>query len=395
MGLNRKYDIDLITQRLIEHLINEDYKGYDPYDTLNSFLPFKYFGSFAQAAAIQIQLRNPVNIRPLLGIKKEKGAKSLGLILHAYSVLYSFEPSEFLLKQMHLVFDMIKNMIRKDDRFSGYFWAVHYPLVLSGRSRSKFDPSSVLACFMFEGIFEFYRVTQDEDAKEVLLGISKFITSCIPTTVTDEGKCYSYTALRKDIIYNANSFVSEILAKCFYLTGDEKFKVESLQTIKFNMAHMRDDGSWSYRFYPETGKDKNQIDFHQGFILNSINEALKYLNHSDRDIELKLEKAYSFYMNEQFTEDGKGLWRYPELFPIDIHNQAVGIIVFSRMFFDPEKSKERAKTILKYTLNNLYSEKKGIFYYQKRKLFTNKIDYFRWNQAWMLLALAYFKKMIK
>jgi len=32
--------------------------------------------------------------------------------------------------------------------------------------------------------------------------------------------------------------------------------------------------------------------------------------------------------------------------------------------------------------------KKGYFYYQKHRFYTNKISYMRWSQAWMLLAIS-------
>ena len=70
-----------VIDKLITHIQKEKYKGYDPYDTLNSFIPFKLFGSFVQAAAIQFQLRNPINIRKIIGIKKEYSVKSLGLMI--------------------------------------------------------------------------------------------------------------------------------------------------------------------------------------------------------------------------------------------------------------------------------------------------------------------------
>lgn len=89
------------------------------------------------------------------------------------------------------------------------------------------------------------------------------------------------------------------------------------------------------------------------------------------------------------------MWRYPVLYPIDIHNQAVGIITFSKMSTYSSLSKDVTSEIIEYTLSNLYNKKKGYFYYQKRKFFTNRIDYIRWNQSWMLLALAYYIKSIK
>ena len=74
--------------KLEYYIDKEKYKGYDPYDILNSNLPFKKLGKWFSAISTQIQKRNPINIRPLLGIKKEINPKAFGLFLQAYSILY-------------------------------------------------------------------------------------------------------------------------------------------------------------------------------------------------------------------------------------------------------------------------------------------------------------------
>ena len=67
-------------KKLEDYIIRENYKGYDPYDTLTSYIPFKILGKWPSAIATQIQKRNPVNIRPLLGIRKGINPKAFGLI---------------------------------------------------------------------------------------------------------------------------------------------------------------------------------------------------------------------------------------------------------------------------------------------------------------------------
>lgn len=71
-----------------------------------------------------------------------------------------------------------------------------------------------------------------------------------------------------------------------------------------------------------------QIDFHQGFVLNSIFSVYKYADNKAEYLE-SIKKGMSFYKEKQFREDGTSLFRYPHKHPIDIHNQAQGIISFS------------------------------------------------------------------
>lgn len=381
--------LSAIIDRLILHLKLENYKGYDPYDALNSYVPYRLLGHKIQVLAIQIQLRNPINLRPILGIKKDYSVKSLGLILQALSQYYQINRREDVLTEMNKLFDLLLEKRIKNQSFSGSYWAVHYPIAWKTWERPKFDPSAVLACVVFEGVFEYYKATNSSKAKDLLIDIGVFLLNNIPITENEFGKCYSYTARKKEIVYNANMYVAESLSKLFYLTKEERYKNEALKCIDFDIHYQRHNGCWGYRLYPETGKEREQIDFHQGFIINSLGESLKYLGIKDKYYESALKKAFNFYLHEQFTDDGRGYWRLPSLYPIDIHNQAVGIWIGSKYnYLSDDTIKHKVEAIVEWTLKHMYNKKKGYFYYQKRRLFINKIDYIRWNQAWMLLGLV-------
>jgi hypothetical protein len=46
-----------------------------------------------------------------------------------------------------------------------------------------------------------------------------------------------------------------------------------------------------------------------------------------------------------------------------------------------------AEKIAGWTIENL-RDSSGYFYYQRRRLFTVRIPFMRWTQAWMLYAIA-------
>ena len=64
---------------LREYIEKEQFKGYDPYDILNSNIKFNSFGNWCSVIATQLQKRNPINLRPYIGIKKEVNPKAFGL----------------------------------------------------------------------------------------------------------------------------------------------------------------------------------------------------------------------------------------------------------------------------------------------------------------------------
>ena len=79
--------IEESVRKLISFCSDQEYKGYDPFDGLNSKL-FKYSGLskfyFFRLFWVQLFKRNPVNIRRLVGIDKEYNSKGLGLFLSSY-----------------------------------------------------------------------------------------------------------------------------------------------------------------------------------------------------------------------------------------------------------------------------------------------------------------------
>src|ERR1700739_1993628 len=140
-----KQDLELYIERLKklqEYVEQEDFKGYDPYDTLNSPLKFKYFGKMAAVLALQFQKRNPVNIRPLLGVKKEHNPKALGLFLYAYCKLQKHEFSKDNSKQIQFLYNQLKQTYSKG--FSGYCWGYNFDWASSGKYIGKYSPNIVV-----------------------------------------------------------------------------------------------------------------------------------------------------------------------------------------------------------------------------------------------------------
>ena len=80
--MTSKYELSFLA--LKNYCENEQYKGWDPYDGLNSkvfqALPLKHW-DLARLAWIQAFKRNPINLRQLFLIPKEHNAKGVGLLL--------------------------------------------------------------------------------------------------------------------------------------------------------------------------------------------------------------------------------------------------------------------------------------------------------------------------
>ena len=82
--------------KLKNYCESENFKGWDPYDGLNSkvfqVLPFKYW-DLGRAIWIQIFKHSPINFRRLLLVPKEHNAKGVALFLLGYCKLYKLAQS--------------------------------------------------------------------------------------------------------------------------------------------------------------------------------------------------------------------------------------------------------------------------------------------------------------
>ena len=79
-------------KKLKSYCESEGFKGWDPYDGLNSkvfkAIPFLGKSAFARLCVIQGFKRSPINLRPLLRVPKQYNAKGIGLFLQGYCNLY-------------------------------------------------------------------------------------------------------------------------------------------------------------------------------------------------------------------------------------------------------------------------------------------------------------------
>lgn len=379
---------ELITSslaKLLQYIESEDYKGYDPYDTLLSFIPFKKIGNWPAVIATQFQKRNPVNIRPLLGIKKDYNPKAMGLFLQAYSLLYQKTNERRYLDKAEEILDWLISNYSPD--YSGYCWGYNFPWASPVKYVDALVPSSVVTGFVCKGIYEYWKITKDSKSAMLINSASDFVLNDLPVTETKDGLCFSYTPVVKDMCYNSSLLAAEILCYNSIINKKLQNSVLALKAIDFVIAKQLQDGKWNYSMDFNSGKERKQIDFHQGFVLESIHAIKSELNIKCEIIDLSLKRGLDFYINNQFDKTGVSLWRLPGKWPVDIHNQSQGIITFSKLSAYNNKFSDFALKIAQWTIVNM-QDPSGCFYFRINKTYTNRISYMRWSQAWMFLALA-------
>lgn len=370
--------------RLDRYVKANRFAGYDPYDALMGRIDFRKMGKWAPVLAIQAMKRLPVNLRPLLGIPRQVNPKALGLLLDAYSRRAALGDVHSRATADEL---LIKLLERQSEDYSETCWGYPFDWASPVKFLPAGTPSAVVNGFIGRGLHSYFRVTGDARAAEALDGAAQFVLNNLPVTETSDGICFSYTPVKQDCCYNACLLAAELLARTYDVWGVADLRDRAVRATEFVIRHQHEDGHWNYSLDMSTGEERRQIDFHQGFILDSLDAVIRYAAPDRDDFKEALRRGAAFYREHQFTEDGRALYRLPSRWPADIHHQAQGILTFSRLADVNGDYPRFAETIARWTIRHM-QDRRGFFYYRKGRILTNKIAFMRWGQAWMMLALV-------
>ena len=377
--------IETVLEQLIAHIEKKEYKGYDPYDAMNLVLPWKILGRKIPVIFIQFFKRLPVNLRPYLGMKPGYNPKAMGLFLHAFVILFRKTGKEEFLKRAQFLFGWLCENASRD--YKGSSWGYDFQWISPIRNLPAFAPSAVVTAFICRGVYAYYQATNDPKAKHILLTAAEFISSELPKVEDNTGICFSYTPMQEEICYNASLLAAEVLYYANTFLEDESLSNQIVAAVNFVLSRQKPDGSWYYSQSLDMRTERRQIDFHQGFILESLHILRECPGMDRRQCNNAIRGGLAFYRFQQFHDNGQAKYRLPKSYPVDIHHVAQGVLTFTRLSeYDPSYL-IFSRQIASWAILHMFASK-HYFYYRKYKYFRNRIDYMRWGQAWMLLALA-------
>jgi hypothetical protein len=366
-------------RELESYLEKEQFKGYDPFDALNSPLLKTLSFNNKQLRILYIQMlrRLPFNSRPILGIKKDYNPKGVGLFLWGYSKLYEIHKKAEYLEKIEFFLDLLEEL--RSEGYSGNCWGYNFDWQSRAFYLPRYTPTLVNSSFIGHALIDTYEYTKNRKTIEMALPIKDFILNSLNRTEDDSGFCFSYSPVDQTAIHNANLLGASLLIRLNKYTEDESMRDAALASLSYSMHHQRADGSW---FYADTDIQRWIDSFHTGFNLQSI---LYFLEQGfGSEYKDAFEKGVEFYAKNLFRSDGAPYYYHDRLYPIDIHSAAQAVVFFSRA---GKNYQDLAEIVMNWMIDN-FRDRKGFFYYRKGKFIRNKIQYIRWSQAWAFHALT-------
>lgn len=374
---------------------SEDFKGWDPYDGLNSkifqAIPFLKKSALCRLVVIQGFKRCPVNLRKIALVPKEYNAKGIGLFLSGYSNLYlTLEKGidvgitkEYCLEKINYLAELLISLQSKG--YSGACWGYNF----DWQARRlflfpKFTPTVVATNFCATALMEAYEITKNKGYLDTALSAADFVINDLHRTPYKDGFIFSYSPLEgNDTVFNASLLGSRLLSFCYHYTKNEKYKTLAEESIKACCAGQREDGAWIYGMLPV----QSWVDsFHTGYNLDAL---IAYQNMTgDNRYEDFTEKGFKYYIENFFEEDGTPKYYDNQTYPIDIHCPGQLMITLSRIG-KLEEYKALLSKVIEWMINNMQN-KRGYFYYQIKQGASSKISYMRWSNAFMFNAFSHY-----
>ena len=383
---------------LREYCEREGFKGWDPYDGLNSkvfqALPFLKKSALCRLVVIQGFKRCPINLRRIALVPKEYNAKGIGLFLSGYCNLYNAVKANPKLAESLGSADSLKSQINElaellislqSNGYSGACWGYNF----DWQARRlflfpKFTPTVVATNFCATALMEAYEITGEKKYLEIALSAANFVIKDLHRSDYKDGFLFSYSPLQgNDTVFNASLLGSRLLSFCYKYTGNEEYRNLAEQSIKACCAGQKENGAWVYGMLPV----QSWVDsFHTGYNLDAL---IAYQEQTADDKYNKyIEKGFEYYIQNFFEADGTPKYYDNRTYPIDIHFPGQLLVTLARLH-KTEEYKNIAEKVINWTIRNM-QDKKGYFYYQLKPGVSSKISYMRWSNAFMFNALSHY-----
>lgn len=367
---------------------NQDFKGYNKHDGLNSPFLNLLFGwsKWPRIIAIQSVMRAPVNIRPLLGINKTINPKGIALFCIGLLDRYKATNNSKMLAEAEKLLNLLMEIKSDQEKWSGMCWGYPYPWQDLGFFALPHTPNAVVTSFVCEAFLQAYRITGNQDYLDTVRSSIKFFLADLTVIEETQGcLCLGYMPLPMTMkVMDVSILIGAILSQFSMLDQDNSHVDIARKLVGFVVSKQTDYGAWYYTDPPGDsliGHDN----YHTGFILDALWRYME--TNDDWAWKKNYEKGLEFYANNLFNNDGSPRWMSNKKYPYDIHGSAQGLISFSLAVKNGYNYQGVLGKVLNWSIENMYNDN-GRFYYQKRSLYTKKFTLLRWCNAWMFRGIS-------
>lgn len=368
-------------KRLETWIETHDYKGYEPFDGLGSFLRPLTFGTlFGEIVLQQIGRQSPINLRPLLGVKPKDSSKGRGYIAWAHLLSHARTGDKSDLAKAEQCLDWLDH--NRSKLHKEHAWGNTFDYAARGGRIPMDEPTIVWTGLIGQAYLEAFEQTGNDRWLRIADSLCRWIEGN-PREVTESGTCLSYVTYAVSSIHNSNMIGAAVLARTAKHTGNQKYLELARSAMEYSCSRQEANGAWFYGHAPKYHWVDN---FHTGYNLDALKRYIAYSG--DETWRENLNRGYRFFKDHFIDTDGCPRYYHNRRQPIDIQGCAQVIDTLSFFSDEDPPSLELAAKVARWTIKNM-QDADGHFYYRRYPLITAKAPMIHWGQATMLKAIAH------
>lgn len=375
-------------KQILEESINKlekwveahDYKGYEPFDGLSSYLrPLTFGNLFLDRILLQLIRQSPINLRPILGVKPQESTKGRGYMAWGYLTMFQSTGNQmYKEKAIKCLEWLIKN---KSPKFEEYSWANHFDFASRGGRYSKHESIIVWTSLIGQAFLDAYELLGNEKYLKIAGSICDWIMD-LPREKTSTGTCIGYHALSKSTVHNSNMLGAAMLARTAKFTHDNDCLEVAKGAMEYSCSRQLANGAW---YYGEAANHHWIDNFHTGYNLDSLKCYIE--STCDKIYEDNLRRGFDFFKENFFEENGRPKYYHNRAYPIDSQCASQAIETLANFSAYDSSSLDLALKVAKWTIENM-QDKDGHFYYRQYPLIKAKTPMLHWAQATTYKALT-------
>jgi polysaccharide biosynthesis protein VpsJ len=375
--------VDAICDNLLYAIKIDDYCGHDPYDGLNSRLFSKFGGMHFRVTRIawqQLHRRSPVNLRSLCGVEKSRNPKGMALMVLGLIERFEQRHSQSDLEEAIKIGDWLLSQRANPVAWPHSAWGYNFHWAARAFDVPLGKPNAITTCYVVRALLALWRVTRERRFVDSSIEAGKFLQS-LYTSQGDSG-FYRYIPGESAMVHNANLWAAAIVALTASHSGDHAGCEQALLAARHSVRAQGGDGAWRYGERSHHGF----IDgFHTGYNLEALSTLQEAL--ATREFEKAVDQGMKFYRQAFFEDNGDVKYYADQRYPLDTHSVAQAIITLLRVGRTAE-DRELAGRVVYSSIERLYLPSEARFAFRRGRIFTNKVNYMRWTQAWAFYALS-------
>ncbi|NLW31652.1 MAG: hypothetical protein GXY77_09370 [Fibrobacter sp.] len=382
----RYYDIENSLLKVEKWVENHDYKSYEPFDGLTSYLRPITFGTVIGERLLQQLVRQaPINLRPVLGVKPLESTKGRGYMAWGYLKRFNvIKRKEYMDKAEKCLDWLLKN---KSPGFEKPSWGNHFDFTSRSGKLPKNEPIIVWTSLIGQVFLDAFEKTGDKRKLKIAEKICGWILD-LPRELTDRGNCISYVAYTQSSIHNSNMLGAAMLARTARFNGNKNLKKVAKEAMEYSCSRQLQNGAW---YYGEKENTRWIDNFHTGYNLDSLKCYIE--STGDKTYEKQLKRGFNFYKKTFFESDGRPRYYDKRVYPVDIQCASQAIDTLAEFSDYDDEAIVLGRKVAKWTIENMQDEK-GFFYYRQLPGIKAKTPMLHWGQATMYKALAHLLEKI-